>query len=1170
MRAAGDARVARRRTGVVVFLALGALETLGPPRPARAQTISLISRADPARLSDTAGGPSYAGAMSADGRWTAFLSPGVNLVPGQSGPANIQNLFLYDRLTGGRILVSHASGSPTTGADGPTFQVAIDADGSVVAFVSNAANLVAGQHGPIVPNLFVYDRVAGTTLLVSHAAGAPTVTATGQSFDPSLSADGRFLAFDSYAPNLVAGITQGHPGNIPDVYLFDRQTMGTTLVSHASGSASTTGNSRSFVPAISADGGSIAFLSQAGDLVSGMPAPVGTQVFVFDRGSGATTLVSHASGSAAVGTDGACGSPHVSANGSVIAYTSAGSNLVAGQVNSGSQWNAFSWSRAGGVNQLVSHASGSPATAADDTSYELAMSADGAWISFSSQAGNLSPGESNQPFRVQIFLWSRASGQVVLVSHASSSPSTGAGGQAQSPLISADGAVAGFITYAPDVVAGQTQPSLSQNLFVYDRSTGANTLVSHVSGSAVASDPQQSGTLTPVLMSADGHYVAYASSATQLAAGVLDLNGQADVFLYDRLANINSVVSLHAPGSPSLTAAGYTGAGSTSADGRFVSYASTALNLVPGQIETTVPGYISNVFLYDRLAGGSTLVSHALGAPSTSADESGQPLVSSNGRWVAFSSAATNLVANQTYTGTTSRYQLFLFDRMSGAITLVSHAAGAPAAGGDGDCWSAAISRDGRYLTFRSTSTNLVGAASPNGHDNVYLFDRDSGVTTLVSHAAGSPSTPGNGDADEATASADGRYLAFASSATNLIAGQSDANNGADVFLFDRVSGTTVLVSHSSAAAATAGNGQSLNPVLSADGGTLAFTTLATDLIPGQAGGGAGIYNVVVFDRGAGTLALASHVPGSGTTAGNGISYAPATSADGRFIAFGSAATNLVGGEVVRDGGFPGEIFLFDRQSGTITLVSHQAGSPLSTGDSGAQSSPAISADGRWIAYGSRATDLVTGQSGGGYSTPQLFLYDRLAGTNALVSHIPASPTAGGNAVSFTPLLSADGASVVFASAASDLVAGDYNQAYDLFLYSNTLPGRDFYSLAPCRLLDTRESGQGPALSSGVERVIQLAGQCGIPPGARAVAVNVTATQPGGAGFLMLYPGDLGPQDPAASDLPSAVNFAPGQTRANNSAMALALDGSGSLAVTPYVSGGGTVQLMLDVAGYFQ
>jgi hypothetical protein len=124
-----------------------------------------------------------------------------------------------------------------------------------------------------------------------------------------------------------------------------------------------------------------------------------------------------------------------------------------------------------------------------------------------------------------------------------------------------------------------------------------------------------------------------------------------------------------------------------------------------------------------------------------------------------------------------------------------------------------------------------------------------------------------------------------------------------------------------------------------------------------------------------------------------------------------------------------------------------------------------------------------------------------------------------------------------------------------------TSPG-GFYTLTPCRMLDTRDAADGPALASGDERTVMLHGRCGVPPTARALAVNITVVQPAGAGHLALYPAGSPPP------LASAINFRPGKTRANNAILPLGTDGAAALQA--HVEGGGAVQVLVDVSGYFE
>jgi hypothetical protein len=150
---------------------------------------------------------------------------------------------------------------------------------------------------------------------------------------------------------------------------------------------------------------------------------------------------------------------------------------------------------------------------------------------------------------------------------------------------------------------------------------------------------------------------------------------------------------------------------------------------------------------------------------------------------------------------------------------------------------------------------------------------------------------------------------------------------------------------------------------------------------------------------------------------------------------------------------------------------------------------------------------------------------------------------------------------LAFHSGSSELHENDLDGTLTVFAHTVPDPGGDFYTAVPCRLLDTRQNGL--ALTSGTPRRLTVAGSCGIPSTARAVAVNVTALEASGAGSLRLDPGD------AASGT-GTVAFQAGQVRSNNAVLPLAFDGTGTLSATPFVGGGGTVHLILDVSGWFE
>jgi hypothetical protein len=322
------------------------------------------------------------------------------------------------------------------------------------------------------------------------------------------------------------------------------------------------------------------------------------------------------------------------------------------------------------------------------------------------------------------------------------------------------------------------------------------------------------------------------------------------------------------------------------------------------------------------------------------------PRISADGRFVTFASFATNLVAGDT----NGSQDIFVHDRESGTTSRVSVASD----GTQGSGFSPSISADGRFVAFLSWASNLVPGDTNNTAD-VFLRDRQNGTTIRVSVA--SDGTQANSDSDGASISADGRFVAFTSYASNLVAG--DTNDGADVFVHDRQSGTTTRVSIASDG--TQGNSRSHATSISADGRFVAFFSFASNLVAGDTNA---VPDAFVHDRQTGTTSRVS-VASDGTQ-GNNITYFSSISADGRFVAFFSEASNLVAGDTneIHD------VFVHDRQSGTTSRVSI-----ASDGMQGNDESydPSISADGRFVAFNSAASNLVAGDTNG----PDVFVHDR-------------------------------------------------------------------------------------------------------------------------------------------------------------------------------------------------
>jgi Tol biopolymer transport system component len=411
------------------------------------------------------------------------------------------------------------------------------------------------------------------------------------------------------------------------------------------------------------------------------------------------------------------------------------------------------------------------------------------------------------------------------------------------------------------------------------------------------------------------------------------------------------------------------------------------------------------------MPGNTTRVSVATGGGQANFD-SFDPSISADGRYVAFTSDATNLVSGDT----NGAWDIFVHDRQTGQTTRVSVATG----GGQANLASLdpSISADGRYVAFVSAATNLVSGDTNNVAD-IFVHDRQTGQTTRVSVA--SDGTQANNQSSDPSISSNGRYVAFASLASNLVSG--DTNGAWDVFVHDRQTGETTRVSVASDGTQAIGFffGSS-NPSISADGRYVAFDSWATNLVSGDTNDKPDVF---VHDRQTGQTTRVS-VSSDGTQANNGANY-PSISADGRYVAFESGATNLVSG----DTNSVTDIFVHDRQTGQTTRVSVSSdGTQANEGPGWSGETSSISADGRYVAFSSGATNLVSGDTNNLVDT---FVHDRQTGVTTRVSI--ASDGTQANGLSSPPSISADGRYVAFMSGATNLVSGDTNNARDVFVH---------------------------------------------------------------------------------------------------------------------------------------
>jgi len=331
---------------------------------------------------------------------------------------------------------------------------------------------------------------------------------------------------------------------------------------------------------------------------------------------------------------------------------------------------------------------------------------------------------------------------------------------------------------------------------------------------------------------------------------------------------------------------------------------------------------------------------------------------------------------------------------------------------GNGQSLDAYVSADGRYVAYHSDATNLAPSDTNNARD-VFVRDRTTGTTTLVSATVAG--VVGNAQSVDPAISKDGRYVTFRSQASNLVSG--DTNGTAwDIFVKDLQTGTVDRVSVSTAG--TQANGASQNPVISADGRYVAYRSSATNLVTGDTNAQPDVF---VRDRQTSTTTRVSVATG-GTQVTGGVSDEPAISDDGRYVAFQSDATNVV----ASDTNAKTDVFQHDRQTATTTRMSVSSAGAQATD---ASSDPAINGDGSRIVFRSLATNLVTGDTN---AKEDVFV--RLVATSATVRASLSNSGAQVTSSSSDPSISTDGTKVAFYSTATTLVTGDTNGRGDVFV----------------------------------------------------------------------------------------------------------------------------------------
>ena len=889
---------------------------------ANAVPVQLLSARNPSVPLPAGGnGNSAAPVLSPDGRFVVLTSAANDLVPGGNSVYAL-NVFLRDR-TGNTTMLVSGNLSGTGGGNGNSMLGQASTNGQFVVFQSDASNLVPNDTNGVT-DIFVSDLVAGTTTLVSVSTnGGP---ANGASTDPVMTPDGRYVAFISSASNLVPGDTNG----IPDVFVRDLIAGTNCLVSVGAFLAPGGPSSIMATPVITPDGRYVAFFSMATNLASAVPGTSTGEVYVRDRLMGTTTWASTnatAIVSATLGLSGAPAyHPRLSDDGRYVAFK-AGATTTAGAVV------ILQYDSTLAATAVINTNGIGWSTVLDD-SYGPEMTPDGRFIASARHEGALNSGYSS------VHVWDTQLILDTLVSDDGSGVSTNTTSCA--PVISPDGQFVAFLSNATNLVSN----AVVNGSHVYLRNLPASiTQLVDVDTNGIGSTAD---TLTSLGLSADGRYVAFSNPDGSLVS--LDKNRAEDVFVRDLVAGTTEMVSQRdATVIPQAADAFSTlSPSSVSADGRWVAFASPADDVVPNDTNQE-----PDVFVRDMVNGTNVLASIGFAGGPALGGGSGNPIISTNGRYVVFISAATNLVTGPVNTCG----NVFRRDLQAGTTALVSVGTDGVSPGND-TASDPVISPDGRYVAFVSWANNL--AAGITSGVNTYWRDVNLGQTAGLKGASYFIFDP--------SLSSNGRYVAYGTATSKLQI--RDTQLGTDIYTnagnvtsaaIDPT-GTKILYRIANALhvdnIATRSNLFSIEttgtaPIRNAagwsdDGRWLTFVS-TTNLGVGDDG----TNRVYLLDSQTGTLSLIG-ITGPGTGSWDALSDAPVNSGSGQFVAYRSVVTNTV----IGDNTAPPNVFLLNLLTGsnTVLTVGQAGSSPMLW-----VSRPVVSDDGATVAFLDLGTGLVSG-----------------------------------------------------------------------------------------------------------------------------------------------------------------------------------------------------------------
>jgi Tol biopolymer transport system component len=911
-----------------------------------ADPAQLVSARDPTIApAASANGDSGLPIVSPDGRFVLFASSANDLpvmTNGAAMPALIAprlNVFLRDRSNATTTLVS-VNLAGTGGGNGDSLPAGLSTNGRYALIESAASDLFADDTNSA-SDVFVRDLVAGTNTLVSVSTNGGV--GNGASRSAVMTPDGRYVAFVSAANNLVAGDNNG----IPDVFLRDLQAGTTTLVS----TGATTAFTSSEAPEITPDGRYVAFYSSATNLVPGVTNR--GDIYVRDVVTGTTVWASRSARTALLlvqnATNALCFGPSLSADGQFVAYEAipalGSASTPPPAIPLPGTGVILRYNLDTGLTDIVNTKAVVPAVGTEDARNPV-MTPDGRFVAF---VANANGGTTTNTC---ILVWDALTDTSILASEdlAGNAPTDSI---CVWPTITLDGRFVAFLSTATNLVTNALVGEY--HLYLRDLQEETTTLMDADTNGVGLED----GPMSFVRLSDDGRFGAFAAPDGGRVAG--DNNHALDVFMRDVASNVTELISRREPTLPFVTPHGFSLLSSmaVSADGRYIAFASDADDLVANDTN----GF-RDVFVRDRVTGTNILVSVATDGTSPGNNFSSEPSISADGRYVAFSSSASNLVAGDT----NGLQDIFVRDLLAGSTMCVGGATSSYSI----KLLSASptLSADGHAVSF------LSGGGTPP-YWQVFWRDLSTNTTYMVSPIGSSISQL------PTAMTPDGHYVAWASPYSTT---------------FSNVLYVWGSQSHSQVYSTNL-PGTFNNLSISPDGNRIACP--------------ANNWRLYLVDRVASTTVQLT----------TDVSRSPKFSADGRYLAYQTVSANVPG-----DTNGLADIYLYDIQTSSNYLVSRG----FSGAANGSSDSPDVSPDGRFVAFRSAASNIVPNDVNG---VPDVFVWDRLTGATLLLS-VSRSTNAPADNRSLTPVFSGDGQTLAFASAASDLVAGDFNRCNDVFAYS--------------------------------------------------------------------------------------------------------------------------------------